>query len=141
MATKTKTSTAKTTPSKKKDVAEAAKKPHADKQGRTPHPLLKVDADGVPTAKFDSIPEDFDKKKHIALKSKNFANEHDWLEFKAIECDAKAAEFRRKAKESKELGSSENRAKKKKFLAMQARLAALQAELEADGLLNDDNES
>lgn len=138
MATRTAKKTATTAASNKAEKAAAKKNeqsnPLADKQGRIPYPGLQVDEDGTPTVKLTEIPEDFDVKQYQALKRAFFKEEWMFFEFKAQQFDAKAAEYRQEAEESKALGNSEDRAKRKKALAYAKKLEALKAELSADGV-------
>ncbi len=141
MAKKAATTTTKPATTAKSDKQEKADKksaepvnPHADKAGRIPYPGLQVDEDGAPTVKLKEIPEDWETKKHQALKRAYFQEEWMFFEFKAQQFDAKAIEYRKESEESKALGNSEDRAKRKKALAMAKRLETLKAELEADGV-------
>ena len=132
---KTTTSTAKTAKSTKQEKTETqAANPHADKAGRIPFPALAVDEDGNPSSRLEEVPTDFDPKAHQALKRAHFKEEWMYFEFKAQQLEGKVKELRDQAAESKALGNSEDRAKKKKALAMMKRLEALKAELTADGV-------
>jgi len=111
--------------------APAAKK---EKPKRIMHPALNCDEDGKPTTPVDAVPEDFDSKVHMPLRRKDFSAEHLYFEMKAAECDRKAAEYRAAAEESKKMGSSKDRARIKRLKKMQAQMAALEAQLEAEGI-------
>jgi len=81
-----------------------------------------------------AVPEKFDFAKNKPLKKTDFKNEDLFFEYKAAECDAKAIVFRAKAEESKKLGSTKDRAKAKRLLKMQEKMAELREQLEADGV-------
>lgn len=114
--------------------AETPANPLADKRGRIPFPALQVDEDGNPTQLLTELPgDDFDSEKHQPLKRSHFKAEYLWFELKAIEADAKAAEYREKAEEAKKLGDSEDRAKKKKLLMHVKKQQELIKQLKAGG--------
>lgn len=99
---------------------------------KVPHPAL-LDADGAPV-KLTEIPADHDPKIHLPLKKSNFENEWTYLEMKAVAHEESAAKLRKEAETIKSLGSSADRARAKKLLAMQERMSELMESLRSQGL-------
>lgn len=136
-------STAKKT-SAPKAAAKPGTKDDKGKKGEKPAKATKVTYD-VPEGGLTEVPEDYDPKQHKPLKKADFKEEWTYLEFQASIHEAKAAALHEKAAESKKLGSSKDRAKKKKLLTLQKRLNELAEELagqgvDVDDLLGDDEE-
>jgi len=131
-----KTAAAKTAASAKPGTE--APEAQVDKIERIPHPILAVDENGDATAKIESAPDDFDRKVHLPLRRKDFVNDAAFFDFKAAEYTEKAAEFTSKAVEWRKLGSVKDRARAKRLRNMQAQMAKLREQLEADGIDVDD---
>ncbi|HKI69885.1 MAG TPA: hypothetical protein VKA67_09875, partial [Verrucomicrobiae bacterium] len=64
----------------------------------------------VPEGGLETVPEDFDPKKHKPLKVKDFKDETSWCLVQAAKFDAVAANWRKKAEEAKALGGIKERA-------------------------------
>lgn len=109
-----------------------AKKVKKERVPRVLYPALK-DAEGK-AVRLETWPTDFDDKKHKPLRKIDFTNDAVWFEHKATEFDARAAEMRNQAELSRKLGSSTDRAKAKRFKKMQEQMAALQKDLESQGI-------
>lgn len=92
-----------------------------------------LDAEGAPQ-KLKEIPTDFDAKLHKPLKKTDFEGEWTYLEMKAVELESKAKKLRSEAETIKSLGSSADRSKAKKLLAMQERMAELMQSLRDQGI-------
>lgn len=99
------------------------------KAKRTEYPGIGGDA-----YPFKEVPADFDYDAHKPLKKRDFAEDYVYLEYKAAECEAKAAQFRKEAEECKKLGSSSARAAAKRLVKMTEKMAELQAQLAAAGV-------
>ena len=84
--------------------------------------------------KLTQVPEDFDSKLHKPLRKGDFEKEYTYLLMKADELEAKAKKLRDEAALSDKLGSSADRAKAKKLVKMQERMAELQKQLEDAGI-------
>lgn len=87
----------------------------------------------VPEGKLERVPEDFDPKKHKPLKRKDFKDEAVFLEIRADQMEAAAKRLREEAKAVR-AGGGKDKGKAKKLIAMQKRMAELQAQLTADGV-------
>ena len=116
-----------TQPGKKDDAGKAAKK-----AGRKMHPL--VDNKDTKVYPFASTPPDFDFKGMKPLKKKDFVGEGEFLEYKAAECEAKAADFREKAKEAKLTGNKADKSKAKRLKKIMSKAAELREQLKAQGV-------
>lgn len=103
-----------------------------DKIKKVKHPSL-FDAEGAPI-KLTAVPEDHDPRLHLPLKKNDFENEWTFLEMKALAAEQTAAKLRKEAETIKSLGSSADRARAKKLLAMQERMSELMESLRAQGL-------
>lgn len=90
-------------------------------------------ADDAPKIKEPRAPEDFDPKVHISLRRTDFVDDAVYLDYRANECDARAAKYRAEAETIRKLGSASDRNKAKKLMSMQQRMAELARELSADG--------
>lgn len=101
--------------------------------------VTKVDYPGLKNAEGESVlltevPADHDSKLHKPLKKANFENEATYLRMKADEFEAKAVALRKEADVSEKMGSKSERAKAKKLVQMQERMAELKKQLEASGV-------
>lgn len=81
---------------------------------------------------FTVVPPDFDRKKHKPLSKKQFADEAYFLTLKADEFEARAKRLRAQVEDMKKLGGMKDKAKAKKLLSLQKRMAELQASILAD---------
>ncbi len=125
---------AKVKPNADKSAKPGTKDTTAKKIEKVMYPGLKPDDDGKATVKVKGVPEDFNSKKHKPLKRRDFECESTWFELKAVELDKRAADYRKMAADIKKLGSVADRAKAKKLLAMQRKMAELQAQLKEQGI-------
>lgn len=96
-----------------------------------------VNAEG----KIAGVPSDFDGALHLTPKKGEFASAADYYEFRAVIAEAKAQEFaatatkmREEAENIRKFGDPELRAKAKKMAKMREQLAALEAQLQAEGI-------
>lgn len=96
-----------------------------------------VNAEG----KIAGVPSDFDGSAHLTPKKDDFANPADYYEFRAVLAEAKAAEqtataakMREEAENIRKFGDPEMRAKAKKAAKLRETLAALEAQLQAEGI-------
>ena len=80
-----------------------------------------------------NVPEGFNPKIHKSLGRGDFSTDLVYLEFKALECDARAKQYRDEIETLKKLGSASDRSKAKKLLTMQQRMAELARELMQEG--------
>lgn len=99
---------------------------------RVPYRIIEEGKDAPPT--LDGVPADFDRKKHLPLKKADFTNEWAFFEYRADLAERQAKRFRKEAEQSKKLGSTKDRVKAKRLMAMLNRIAALEAELAEDGI-------
>jgi len=104
------------------------------KKGKVHHPLLKVDADGKPTEKLESVPDDFDPKVHKPLRKSDFASEASYLIMRAEDLEQKAKGYRDEAELIRKGGGKKAAAKAKRLQKMQERMDALKKELEESGI-------
>jgi hypothetical protein len=116
--------------------------PEADCLGRVPHPITK-DESAHP---FETAPEDYDPKKHQPFTKKDFAEEHQFLSFKAGLLEEAAAKLRTRAEESKRLGTGEERKARQKLLKLRESFDQLSEKLkeqgvDVDSLLADEDEA
>ncbi len=81
-----------------------------------------------------TVPKDFDFKVHKPLKKRDFASDHLFYEFRALEMDNKAVTFRKQAEEAKTLGSSQDRGRAKRLVKMTEKMDELKQQLEAQGV-------
>lgn len=88
----------------------------------------------VPEGGLEAVPADFDPKVHKPLGRKNFKNEAVWYELKAQELEKKAASLRVEATNIGKLGNVKDRAKAKRLLDLQKRMAELSESLVAEGV-------
>lgn len=111
------------------------------KRGRRPGagPVKKIEFVPTPGAayidasgKFTSMPTEFDRKKHKPLSRKQFADEALFLNLQADEFERRAKRLRKQADDVKALGGLKDKAKAKKLLTLQAKMAALRASILAD---------
>lgn len=107
---------------------EKAKKESKRKQ----HPLVGSKDDNV--YPFAEMPDDFDFVKMKSLNKKDFESDHQFFIYKAADADYRAEDYRERAEEAKTLGSSKERAKAKRLVKMQEKIAELRAQLEEDGV-------
>jgi hypothetical protein len=91
----------------------------------------------VPEGGLTAIPEDFDPRKYLPLRAKDFKDEALWCEVQAQRFDKIAAGWRKKATDAGKLGNVKDRAKAKTLIRMQDRMAALLADLKAQGVDTD----
>lgn len=87
------------------------------------------------------VPEDFDGSEHLTPRKADFANEADYLEFKAVQADlrithlaAQAEKWRKEAEHIRQFGDPEQRAKVLKAQRLKDQYAALRSQLEEEGL-------
>lgn len=85
-------------------------------------------------AKLTEVPKDFDFSKNRPLRRKDFADDGKFFLYKAAECDAKAADFRKKAEEAGKLGAGKEKGKAKRLLKMQEKMAELKKQLSEQGI-------
>jgi hypothetical protein len=107
-----------------------------EKVARVPYPGL-LDAEGKPTVKLTSpeTPADFSVRKHQPLRRNNFDTEKTFYEHLA---DKRAAFFRKKASDLAALGNVKDVVRAKKLIRARETLAALQAQLLAQGVSQDE---
>lgn len=87
-----------------------------------------------PTTRLDSIPADFDPKKHKPLGRGCFNDESVYLELKATQYEQKAKDFRQQAADMKALGGIKDKAQAKKLISLQKRMMDQIADLEKAGV-------
>ena len=83
---------------------------------------------------FATLPTDFDFAKHAGLKKKDFANTGEFFEYKAKECEAKAAAFRVKAKEESTTGGGKAKQKARRLVKMIDKMDELKKQLALQGI-------
>lgn len=83
---------------------------------------------------FTDVPTDYSFDNHKPLKKRDFAEEYQYLEYRAKEAEAKAAEYRKEAEECKKLGSSSARAAAKRLVKMTEKMGELAKQLKAAGV-------
>jgi hypothetical protein len=88
----------------------------------------------VPEGGFTEIPSDFSSKIHKPLKRKDFKDEALWFELRAAELEAKAKRARAEADNVRKLGGVKDRAKAKRLISMQKRMAEISEQLTAQGV-------
>jgi hypothetical protein len=108
-------------------------------------PKGRIEYPNIPEDGLEGIPEDFDFRLHKVIKRKQFKDEANWFELKALEMEGKAKAYRKQAEDFKKLGSVKDRNKAKRLVQMRNRMAELMAELKAGGtdveaLLADEDE-
>lgn len=81
-----------------------------------------------------SLPEDFDFKTNKSLKKRDFTADYLFYEYRALECDFKAAAFRIVAEEVKKLGSAKDRSSAKRLVKLQEKMAELKTQLTEQGV-------
>lgn len=94
-------------------------------------PFVDHEADEVKL--IEGKPEGYSPKKHLPLKKADFKNEWEFYDWRADRAEAQAAKFRKEAEQSKTLGSSKDRAKKKQLLSLVKKIEALKSDLEGEG--------
>ena len=119
----------------------SAKPGTQDATGAKPEKVKRIEYPGLLDAekkpvKLDAVPADFDPKKHKPLSRKNFAKESTWLLIKAGHAEELAKKYRAMAVTADQVGGGANAGKAKKLVAMQKRMAELEAQLRAE--LGDD---
>ena len=131
--------TAASKPAAAKSAAPGTTEEKPKKAKRIAYPTLNVEEgdNGKATTPLDAIPEDYDSKKHLPLRRKDFSDESMWFDMKADEYDGKAAAFRKQAADWRAMGSKADRAKAKRLIAMKAKMAELEAALKAEGIDTD----
>lgn len=97
-------------------------------------PKLEKSVYPIPEGGLEKMPDDFDPKLHKPIKRTDFKDETVWFELKAVEHDKKAVSYRAQAKMYSKLGSIKDRAKAKRLIQMQGRIAELKDELEKQGI-------
>jgi hypothetical protein len=78
---------------------------------------------------FTRLPDDFDQKKHLPLKKKQFADEYAFLILRAEQLEKQAVKMRELAEQSKKLGNVKDRVKAKRLVQLTARLEELKKSL------------
>lgn len=119
-----------------------AGKPKKDKVVRVPYAgaTARTDVEKneagevVGGGQLTAIPTDFDRKKHLPLGKKDFAEPGMFYEMKAAQYTAAAKVATERAQEEREFGSSEDRSAKKKFKGLMEKAGALAAQLKAKGI-------
>jgi hypothetical protein len=96
--------------------------------------VKKVAFTPIPDGGFKEMPAAFDPKLHTPLKRKDFADESLWFEMKATEHEAKAAAYKKQAADYRKLGSVADRAKAKRLIQMQSKMAELTEQLKSQGV-------
>ena len=99
---------------------------------RKPHPLVGSKDENV--YPFGTTPADYDFAKMKPLGKKDFESDHTFFSYKAADADFRADFYRARAEEAKVLGSSKERAKAKRLVKMQEKIAELRAQLEDQGV-------
>lgn len=94
------------------------------------------DWEGGPKLTSPEQPANFDRYKHKTLSKSDFASEIVYLEFRARDYEARAAKLRAEIETVKKLGNAADRAKAKKLMSMQQRMAELAKELSEDGTVD-----
>lgn len=115
------------------DDAPKVGRPKVDRPELILHPLFASD----PDVKVETVPDDFDPKKHKPLKKKNFTEEHFFFTFRADAFRRLATRFDVKSKESKLLGATGNQVKARRLVKMQAKIKELQEQLQSQGVDTD----
>ena len=80
------------------------------------------------------IPKGYDIKVHALLKKRDYASDHLFYEFRAIEMENKAVAFRVLAEEAKKLGSAKDRGRAKRFVKLTEKMDELKQQLLAQGV-------
>ena len=86
------------------------------------------------TIKLKEVPETYDEKVHRPLRKENFEGDDWYYIHKAEQLEAQAQWNRKQAEDYRKLGGVQDRAKAKRLLDMQSRMAELKAQLAADGV-------
>lgn len=94
----------------------------------------KVDYRTEGTALLTVWPADFDSKVHKPLKQEDFSAEDVYFNHRAEQYEKRGAEFRQKALLFQQYGSADTRKAAEKYTKQFAAMAALQAQLEAQGV-------
>ena len=81
-----------------------------------------------------AVPEDFDFATCKSLKKKDFKEDYLYFEFRAEECDFRAAAFREEAAEVKKLGSAKDRGRAKRLIKMTEKMGELKKQLKNQGI-------
>jgi hypothetical protein len=110
------------------------KVPKPEKVKRIAYPGLKG-ADGKATKlQTAEIPTDFDSKKHLPLSRKDFAEEHLYFTLRAAQYMKQVKFFEAKAEDAKKTGNVADKARARRLLKMQEKMAELRAQLEGQGV-------
>lgn len=104
-----------------------------EKPVKVAHPALKVDDEGNSTVKIDSVPDGYSKKKHLPLRRNDFTSTEKFYEFRAAEALKQHNKYKQLAEDERNLGSKEERQKKKRLLKLTEQIEALKAEFAASG--------
>jgi hypothetical protein len=83
--------------------------------------------------KLVAVPADYDPKKHKPLRRKDFKDEAVFVDMQADRAERAAKRLREEAVAIR-AGGGKDKGKAKKLIAMQKRMAEMQAQLEADGV-------
>lgn len=83
---------------------------------------------------FIRKPDDFDPKKHLPIKRKQYADDSVALLIRADDLEARAKKLREMAEEAKKLGGLKEKGKAKRLLSMHKKFAELQEQLKAAGI-------
>ena len=96
--------------------------------------------------KLTEVPTDFDTTKHLKPSKDDFASPALFMDFRAMEADAKAADFtasaakyRAEAENLRKFGNPEARKKAKRAAKLREQLKDLEAQLAEEGVALDEN--
>ena len=115
-------------PGKKEKVEKAAKAP------RVPYPGLKDEAGNDVKLASADIPADFNPRQHLPLQRKHFASEDLYFTVRANHARKQAAFFDAKAEEAKKVGNVADKARARRLIKMQEKMAELRKQLEAQNI-------
>ena len=79
----------------------------------------------------DSLPPDYDPKKHLGLRPNDFAKEEVYWDWQALLLDSKAKEAKEKAEECRKYGSAETRKEAKRLAKLREDMASAQEALKS----------
>ncbi len=116
--------------------AGAAKKPAKAKVEKKAHPLIGSKKEGV--YPFKEAPQDYDPKKHLPLKRKDFDTLASYKYFQAAQLRAKADKLEEDAKNALTKGDKKAQRAKKKLKNLVAQRLEFQKTLREAGLTDED---
>lgn len=117
-----------------REQAETTETETPEKVKKVYFPGLQCDSDGKASVQVATVPEDFDPKKHKALRRTDFVKESTYFRLRADTFETKAKELRAQADLSDKLGTDADRAKATKLRNMAAKMAELRTHLEKQGI-------